>query len=105
MHQHFGSNSRTFYYTSIWSQVSFQDSQTAGFRIRFVDCADDFRIYIHCILNIFMKGFAGDSHDISVNQSGFFKLLQHGIDAACCIEVFHIGWSSRSEMTEVWRPL
>ena len=101
MHQHFITDRRSLYYTSVRSQVSFQNCKTTGSRIWIIDRTDYFRILIVASFYIFADCLSGNCHALCVEQSFFIQLIHNRIYAACLIEILDICMSGRSQMTEI----
>ena len=102
MNQHLRYYGRALYHAGIRSQISSQNSNTAGCGVRIFYCSDDLRVLIETVFDILPYGLSCNSHTVQIKQSQLADLIHHCINTACLIEILHIGRTCRSQMTEVW---
>ena len=99
MLHHFCCNCTPLYDTTVWSKIALEDSNTASWAIRVVNRTDDVRILVDAALNIFAQCLTSNGHGVGVDEVLLCQFVQNGINAASCIEVFHVSVASRSKMT------
>ena len=96
---HFRCNCTPLYNATVWSKVALEDSNTASRAIRVVNRTDDIRILVDAALNIFAQCLTSNGHGVGVDEVLLCQFVQNCINAASCIEVFHVSVASRSKMT------
>ena len=101
MYQHFRYNCGTFYNAAVRCKVSFQYGKSACLCIRIVDRADNFRIQIYTIFDIFPNCFSCYCHTLCMKKSDLVQLIHNRINTAGLVEVFHVSRACRCKVAEV----
>ena len=101
MLQHLRHNGRTLHHTGIRCQVPPQYSYASGGGIRILYGADHLRVLILTSFDILTDRFPGHCHAIQVQKPQLTDLVHHCIHTAGLIQILHIGWASRRQMTQI----
>ena len=101
MYHHLFYNCRTFYNAAVRSDISFQYRKTAGLAVRIVNRADNFRIEVYTVFDVFAYCFACYCHAFCMKKSFFVQLVHNCINTACFVQIFHISRTCRCKVAEV----
>ena len=98
---HLGGHGAALDDAAIGGDVAPQDLQTAGLRIGSIDGTDGLVVQDVSALDVLAEGLAGDGGDIQVQQALLGQLGLHGGDAACGVQIRHVGGTGRGQMAQV----
>ena len=100
---HFGRNGAALDHAAVRGDVAPQNLQAAGLGVGVVDGADSLVVHDMGTRDVLAQGLAGDSGHIQVQQVSLSQLGLHRRDAACFVQVGHMGGARRGQMAEVRR--
>ncbi len=101
---HLGSHGAPLDHAAVGSDVAPEDLQTTGLRIGILDGADGLFVEDVGTLDVLAEGLAGDGGYIQIQQTLLGQLCLHGGDAACGVEVGHMGGAGGGQVAEVGGP-
>ena len=88
-------------HTAVRGNVAPQDLQTAVLRVGVVDGTDGLVVQDVCALDVLAQRLAGNGGHIQIQQALLGQLCLHGGDAACGVQVRHVGGAGRCQMAQV----
>ena len=101
---HLGGHGTALDHAAVRSDVAPQDLQATGLGVGVLDGADGLFVQDVGTLDVLAQGLAGDGRHIQIQQALLGQLCLHGGDAACGIEVGHVGGACGGQMAEVGGP-
>ena len=101
---HLGGHGAALDHAAVRSDVAPQDLQAAGLGVGVFDGADGLFVQDVGTLDVLAQGLAGDGGHIQIQQALLGQLCLHSGDAACGVEVGHVGGACGSQMAEVGGP-
>ena len=88
-------------HAAVRCDVAPQDLQTAGLGVGVVDGTDGLFVQDVGTLDVLAQGLAGDGGHIQIQQALLGQLGLHGGDAACGVQIRHVGGTGRGQMAQV----
>ena len=103
MNHHVGTYGRAFYHAAFGGKVALQNGDAALFGDRIFHRVNDFGVENLGAFDVFGDRFAGDGHQIRLEEAQFGDFGHHGADAARFIEFFDVVVACRGEVAEIRR--
>ena len=101
MDLHFRGNSAAFHNAAFFCNVPEKDCQSAGFGIGVFNGAENLRVQIVRVRNVFSHSFSGNSGKAGVQQTGVCQLLHHCGNTTCLMQLFDEMFASRGQMAKI----
>ena len=102
MLEHGGIHGAAFDDAALRCDVSKEDGDAAGRRIRALDIFDDVMIEVLCLFQVFPDRLAGDGHQRIIDEAFLLQLLHHCLDTAGAIQIDDMIRSGRGQLAQIW---
>ena len=99
--EHFGSNRGALDDAAVGSKVAAENGNAARGAVGIVDGTDDFGVLVDNTCDVLGNCLAGAGDEVGVEQTELVDLVHDGIDAACLVEILHVGSARGSKVAEV----
>ena len=101
MHQHLRHHCGTLHHAAVRCQIALQYGNSAGLGIRIFHRADDFRIQIAAVADVFADCRAVHGHAVEMEKFFLRQFVHYRIDTACLIQIFHVSRACRRQMAQI----